>query len=157
MTAKRQLRYESFQEILADVEHLQRAGYDMAGQWNLAQVCGHCTTWLKCPVAGYPKISFLTKLPMWIVRKTIAPKVLAEVLHSGEMKSGTRTLPGTVPPADSQLPSMIAELRLAIAEFEAHTGEYAPSPFFGQLTRAQLQKLHLVHCCHHLSFLQPKT
>ena len=41
MATRRELRFDSLDEVVRDAEHLLAVGYDRAGNWDLAQCCGH--------------------------------------------------------------------------------------------------------------------
>ena len=58
-----------------------------------------------------------------------------------------------VPPADD--PAVLENFRATVAELENFTGEFHPSPLFGQLSPAQWRRIHLIHAAHHLGFLVP--
>ena len=50
--ARRPLQFNSLAEIVAEAEHLHQGGYDPAGKWDLAQVCGHLADWSSYPMDG---------------------------------------------------------------------------------------------------------
>ena len=46
-------------------------------------------------------------------------------------------------------------LRASLHIFAAHAGPVADHPMFGPLTYAEWNRMHTIHCAHHLSFVQP--
>ena len=155
--ARRSLRLDDFDAVLRDVETLRSAGYDRAGNWDLAQCCGHLAEWMRFPVEGFPPPPAPIRLVLWVMKKTIAPSRLRQALESNSMAAGVPTLRETVPPPAGDEAAAEETLRKAVARFEAHAGPYRPSPMFGAVDRDTAKRLQLVHCAHHLSFLIPKS
>jgi hypothetical protein len=154
---RRDLAFATFAEVSRDVATLRERGYLAAGKWNLAQVCGHLAAWLKFPLDGFPKMGPVLTGIVWMLRNTVGKSAGRRILATGKMPSRGQTIRQTVPPADADEPKAVDELERMIDRFTAHQGEYHPSPLFGRLTRAECQRLHLIHCAHHLSFLAAKT
>lgn len=153
---RRDLRFSNLDEVIADVEILRARGYEKAGNWNLAQVCGHLANWLGYPVNGFPKAGCLVGSILGLMRVTVGKKLLRKTLARGSMRAGGQTMPESVPAATEDEAGAAAKLKEAARRFKEHPGEYHPSPLFGQLTRDEALKLQLIHCAHHLSFLIPK-
>ncbi|MFO0850600.1 MAG: DUF1569 domain-containing protein [Gemmataceae bacterium] len=157
MTAtRRHLTFATLDDAVRDAERLQAVGYEKAGAWNLAQVCGHLTDWLTYPVSGFPKAPLPIRLVLWAVSKTMGRGMLEKYLRDG-MPAGKPTMPQSVHPAGGDVTGAISRLREAAERFEAHDGDYLPSPLFGPLTRDEARRVQLAHCAHHLSFLVPKA
>jgi hypothetical protein len=145
---RRELRFETLDRVMPDVDRLI-AGYRALGNWSLGQVCNHLSGALVNSVEGFP-----VKAP-WVVRATIGRWKRKEFLAAQSMPEGIR-LPETLRPKPSLDDRAEAEaLRAALRLFAAHTGPTADHPFFGPMTRDQWDRLHRVHCAHHLSFLLP--
>ena len=153
---RRQLDFHSFDEVLADIDKLRTGGYDMAGKWDLAQCCGHLSTWMNFAVDGVPKAPLPIRMMLWMLRHTVGKKKLWSVITTRKMKTGAPTFNQTVPTAGGDADGAVQGLKQSIERFRGHAGEYRPSPLFGQLTREQAAQLQLVHCGHHLSFLVPR-
>ena len=146
----RQLDFKDFSQVLADVEQLQRAGYERAGQWDLAQVCEHVTYFMKGSLDGHPY-----RVP-WVFKVLFGRLVLRRILNAGKMKPGAPTPQKPLPAPGGDVATAVAGLKDAITRLQAHAGELHASPFFGYLTPEQWRDLHLIHCAHHLAFLAPK-
>jgi hypothetical protein len=153
--ARRQLRFDSLDEAVRDAEQLLKRGYDRTGNWNLAQVCGHLADWMTYPVAGFPKAPLPIRMMLGLLRRTLGRKMMAKYLREG-MPAGKPTMPQSVHAAGEDAQRAVERLSEAARRFQAHSGEYLPSPLFGPLTRDEALKLQLAHCAHHLSFLVPK-
>jgi hypothetical protein len=154
---RRNLVFGNFDEVLADAENLREKGYSKAGNWDLAQVCGHVAAWIRFATDGYPRQGCFMGQIFWLMRHTIGRMILKSVIREGKMRDGTPTMPATVsePGGDDAL--AVADLKDAVAKFHQHAGEYHPSMLFGRWTREECLKLNLVHAAHHLSYLIPKT
>jgi hypothetical protein len=153
---RRELVFEDLQSVMRDVESLRDSGCARAGEWNLAQTCGHLASWMAFPVSGYPRPPLIARVILRLSRGR-AQKQLEQVLGKGLLPLGQRTARSTIPPADADEADAVASLRLAVDRFIDHDGNFHPSPFFGELDRAAHLKLQLVHCAHHLSFLRPSA
>ncbi len=147
---RRQLDIDSYDAIIAELDRLEQAGYQRAGNWSLGQVCKHLSYYLRGSLEGY---SFM--LP-WIVRKLIGRPMLKRILTSRSMKAGSRTIPGSVfePPEDEH--AAVAEARELVQRLK-QADQVHPSPMFGPLTLSECEQLHTGHAAHHLSFLIPQS
>ena len=153
---RRDLKFESFDDVGAEVDRLHESGYTQNGNWNLAQACLHLTEWMRYPIDGYPKKSLPVRALMWMFKVTLAKGWRRKILSSG-FSPGMPTDPKTAFPADqAEEAEAIEELKETIRRFVAFEGEYHPSPLFGSFDKESQQSLQLQHCAHHLGFLEPK-
>jgi len=152
---RRSLRFNDLDEVVRDVEDLQRRGYDRVGRWDLAQVCGHLSEWMGYAVDGYPKPPAVAGVVLALVRSTIGPSILKKILAKGSLDAGSPTMKQTVPPPSADPGPAIAELRRVVERFKGHGGEYCASLLFGPIGRDEMKRLQLIHCDLHLSFLLP--
>jgi hypothetical protein len=155
--SRRELTFRDFDAVVRDAESLAAGGYEKAGSWDLAQVCGHLAEWMRFPLDGFPKPALPVRLMLWLMRHTVGPRMLRRTLAARSMPSGWRTLRETVPPPGGDEAAAVERLRQVVARFQAHAGRYHPSPLFGDLDRGAWAELQLVHCAHHLGFLTPKS
>ena len=156
MATRRNLTFASLDCIVMDAENLLAHGYDRAGNWDLAQCCGHLTEWMRFPLNGYPKVPLLLRPLMWAMRATLGKSMRNKVLSTGKFDTGGRTLNETVPPPGGDDAGAVAKLRETVERFKASTGPYHASPLFGHMTRDEWVRLNLAHTAHHLSFLIPR-
>ena len=148
--ARRKLDFQSFPELLADIEHLQRAGYDRAGNWDLSQIAEHVGEGLRTARRGKEQ-----RAP-WIIRRCFGPLIFKRILSQRRMKAGIKVPQWWLPGPTHDESAAVNQLRSDIAEFQAMTTTPFPHPFFGQLTKQQWNDLVLIHAAHHLSFLIPR-
>ena len=157
MPERRQLRFQSLEDVEQDCRMLMDRGYTALGQWNLAQICLHLNEWMRYPMDGYPK-PFLPLRPVfWLIRLTMGRRMLKKILREG-FKPGSPTLGATAFAPDSQ-PDLEAvnELVATVRRMQSHNGGFHRSLLFGDMTQEEVQALQRRHCEHHLSFLVPRT
>lgn len=156
MPERRQLTFATLNDAVADAEHLLAVGYEKAGNWDLAQVCGHLSEWLRFPIDGFPKRPLVLRPLVWLIRATSGKQMRAKVLANG-FDAGGRTMPQTVFAGGGSDAAAVAKLKETVERFEAHAGPIHPSPLFGRMTKDEARALQLRHLAHHLSFLVPKA
>jgi hypothetical protein len=154
MVERRKPAFASLGEVVADAESLLAKGYDMAGNWDMAQVCDHLAEWMRFPLDGFPKLPLFLRPVFWLVRNTVGKRMRAKVLAEG-MPGGRPTMPQTVPAPGGDAAAALARLKEVAEKFKAHAGPVHPSPLFGAMTKDEALRLQLRHCEHHLSFLIP--
>jgi hypothetical protein len=152
---RRKLAFASLGEVVADAENLLAKGYDKAGNWDLAQVCGHLAEWMRFPIDGFPKLPLFLRPLFWLFRNTVGEAKRLKYTAEG-MPAGKPTMPQTVGQPGGDPAAAVAELKKTAALFAAHTGPIHPSPLFGAMNKDEALRLQLVHCAHHLSFLVPR-
>jgi hypothetical protein len=144
---RRTLRYESLDDVMPDVARLLE-GHVTVGHWSLAQICRHLATAMRRVVDLPASAADDGSLRVPEERKR-------QIFESGVLPEG---LPG---PAETMPSETMGEreeaegLRAAIAYYRASPGPVIPHRFFGPLTRAEWDRLQLIHCAHHLSFVVP--
>ena len=148
---RRRIVFERVEEAAADIERLQRDGYEKLGQWSLSQICEHLAIFLNGTLDG-----FGWSAP-WIVRATIGRYFLRRILKKGGMSTGVRIPDKLRPgPSDGDDPATIERTKELFLRMGPAT-EVHPNPFFGRLTADQCRLLHRIHAAHHLSFLLPSS
>lgn len=154
-TQRRNLRFETLDQIAADVRNLKSRGYKALGKWDLAQICLHLSDWMTFPVQGFPKQALPIRAILWLMKVTIGKSALAKILASGTMGANQPTMRETIPASGQDLDQAIGKLEKAIKGFQNHQGEFHPSPLFGAMDRDTCLRLQRIHSAHHLSFLIP--
>lgn len=157
MSERRDLQFESWEEVLDDLTALE-SGYERVGKWELDQTVRHLNDWLTYPLDGFPTPPFFLRLIFGVIRNTVGPRMLRSILADGKMKDGMPTAPDTVYQLDeSTLSASLETLRSNIARFESHSGTIHPSTIFGAMDKATAERLQFVHFAHHLSRLTPNS
>ena len=153
----RKIEFQSFDEVIAEAKVLLE-GHVAHGNWNYVQTCHHLANWMRFPVEGFPKSGFPLNFMLWILKLTMGKGMIRKILANRAMKAGSPTMPQSIstPDASSEAEAL-QELEAAIQQFRNHSGEYIPSPLFGQLDRKKSEQLQLIHCAHHFGFLAPRS
>ena len=152
---KRQLKFQNFDEMLADIDHLHQGGYVSHGNWTLGQACGHLADWMRFPIDGFPRPPLPMRVIFWIMKVTVGPGMKRKILAEG-FRGGMPTAPETVPDAAGFTDEQgITKLRETIGRVESFDGDLLPSPLFGAMDMETLKKVSLLHADHHLGYLEP--
>lgn len=154
---RRTLDFRDLDAILADLDQLATRGYDRAGNWDLAQTCGHLADWMGYPMDGYPVPPLPIRILLGALKATIIPGQLKKMLDTRSMPAGGPTMPQTVPAPGGDETAAVDRLRATIARFRDFGGPIQPSPLFGTLDPETCRQLQYIHCAHHLSFLRPRS
>ena len=71
VNGRRTLRYETYEDLLADVNELASGETDVVGNWSLAQVCKHLAEAFNGCIDG---VSFRAPWPMRVMAKLLMKK-----------------------------------------------------------------------------------
>jgi hypothetical protein len=151
MPQRRELTFGHLSQVMPEVDRLLQ-GYRLGGQWTLGQVCQHLTRSLQGSVEGIPGAG------AWLLRRTIGPWLGRRMLSRGIMPAGFRIRPewGVMPGTGLDDRAEAEALRGAILYYSGRTEGFPEHPMFGRLGREQWDRLHCIHCAHHLGFLLPE-
>jgi hypothetical protein len=151
---RRSLRFESIDQVLAEVDRLvqaDRAGrLRRLGNWTLGQTLGHLATWAEYAYTGAPlKPPFFIR---WILR------LRKQKFIWGPMRAGVwipRVAGGTLGTDPVPLEEGLGRLRRVLGRLQSEAPT-APHLIFGQLTHEESIAINLRHAELHLSFLVPE-
>lgn len=150
--ARRQVRYDSYQDLINDAERLVVADVRPLGNWSLAQTLGHLARAMETSIDGS---DFKTS---WVVR-LLARLFYRQRFISGPMPPGIRLpreLEAELAPVAADAPTALGELRHAVLRLQ-HETDRAPHPMFGELSLDEWDSFHLRHAELHMSFLLPQS
>lgn len=146
---RRTLRFESFDQVMPDVETLL-AGHATVGAWSLGQILRHLAT-VSRRIVDLPATTPMDP-SQWV-----SPAQKKQVFDSGVLPEGIPA-PAEVVPMETLDPRDEAEnLRQALAHYLASPGPVIAHRIFGPLAKEEWDRLALIHMAHHLSFAIPKT
>jgi Protein of unknown function (DUF1569) len=145
---RRTLRYESFDEVMPDVERLLD-GHTTVGNWTLAQICHHLAAVLRRHVDLPASTSFDPS-------DRVSEEQKRRMLESGILPGGIAAPPGVLPEAVRGERDEAEGLRAAIAYYRDSPGPVIPHRILGPLTRDECDRFELLHLAHHLSFAIPR-
>ena len=145
---RRSLDFRTFEQVLDDLDRLEKVGYSMAGNWNLGQMSNHLAKFVKGSLDG-----FAERMPWY--QRLFAPLFLWWMIRQRSMPAGVSIPDSLRPdPAVEERPE-VENLKQLLLRFRDHRGPVEPSPWADHLTYEKWKDLHLIHCAHHLSFLHP--
>jgi hypothetical protein len=153
VAGRRQLRFESIDEMMAEVDRLvqaEKAGrLKRVGNWTLGQALGHLAVWAEYSYSGAPL------KPPWFI-KLILRLRKQKFLHR-PMRAGVR-IPGV---KGGTLATELMPLEEALGRFQRvmtrlkTEAPMAPNVIFGPLTHDEWIAINLRHAELHLGFLIP--
>jgi hypothetical protein len=143
---RRKLQFDSFDAMFADIDRLNRDGYERAGSWDLGTMCCHLADAIERSMDG-----FKTRAPLPI--RIFSPLVLPIVLKTRRIPSGVNVADVALPSGEQNASEQIVRLRRIVERYESHRETLYPHPMFGRISRGKFDQLHLIHAAHHLSFL----
>lgn len=144
VTGKRVVRFETVEEMMADVRML-RKGHRRVGNWTLGQVAWHLNVAMGRSMMAGPHAA--------VVVGTEVKERLAKIL-AGEPLPQIEAPAAAVPPVDAGEEAV--EEMLATAErLKGFAGPFAPHRLFGEIPAEDFLRLHLRHAAHHLGHLVP--
>lgn len=152
VTERRQLHFNSLDDIVADVERLAAAREIRAlGNWSAGQVFGHLAKVMNKCIDGFD--SRLAWPLRFLLRVLMKRKVLTKPMPPG-FKLGKKAAAELIPEPRVSTEEGLASIRRALGRLKTET-KRVPSPFLGPLTLDEWNQLHCRHCELHLSFLVP--
>jgi Protein of unknown function (DUF1569) len=146
---RRSLHFNTLDDILADVERLNQGKVRAIGNWSPGQILKHVTVPMKWCLDGAPlKAAWYIRVMGWLIKN----RFLRNPMPAGFKLSGD--FAKELVSDETSWEDGLQALRAALARLKAEPQRH-PSPFLGELTRAQWDQLHCRHCELHLSFLVP--
>jgi hypothetical protein len=145
--ARRRLVFDSIDDVMPEVRSLA-AGYRTVGNWSLGQIGKHLTDSFNGSIDGFDLSNHRIK------RFFIKKKMLEVALTKGIPLNYTVD-PKITPPRKVDEAKAIDALEHAIRRYLAHVGPLKAHPLFGKMPRETWDRVHRVHCAHHLSFVWP--
>jgi len=124
------------------------AGHRTVGAWSLGQICRHLADSFIGSIQGFDLRNHRVK------RFFLKKRMLEVALTKGIPRHWTVD-PGLTPPAVVGLDEGVESLCRALDRYLAHRGALHAHPLFGVMPRETWDRVHCVHCAHHLSFAIP--
>ena len=153
---RRQLRFETIDDALAEAERLVAAEKEgrlaRAGTWSLGKTLGHLATWTEFAHDGYPA-SVHAPLPVRVILRMMRGRILNKGMMPG-VKVG-RVPGGTLGLDEVMSEQGLARWRTALQRLKA-SAPTIDNPAFGRLTHDEWVKLNLRHAELHLGNQVPR-
>lgn len=149
MAERRTLTFATLDRVMPDVDHLLE-GHETLGNWSLGQICNHLATVIAGSVDGFPFHA------PWIYRKTLGAVQRRRVFKHAAMATGIPLPLEFCPKPGLDARAEAEALRATLRYYAGYQEPLVMHPFFGELTRDDWNRLHTIHCAHHLSFALPQ-
>ena len=146
---RRELRFESFDDLLSDAERLAAGQATTSGNWTLGQIFQHLAKTMDSSIDGTEmKIPWVMKMILRLIFNK--EKLLNEPIRPG-FKIPKQGQAQFGPDADISTEEGLALLRAAIDRLR-NDSTREPHPALGDLTAEEWEKMHLRHAELHMSF-----
>jgi hypothetical protein len=145
---RRQVRYQSLQELLDDASKQATSQVATSGNWSQGQIFEHLARNIDRSIDGY---SHRVALPFRLLGRFIFKK---KILRNG-MSPGfqlPRKAADELVPTPCEAAAALEHLRRAVARLQTDSNRVS-HPFFGKMTLAEWEQLHLKHAELHMSFI----
>ena len=146
---RRDLDFADLAEVILEVERLRSVSCRSTGRWDLAQTCTHLADSFTGSMDGFGVHRHV------LMRLLFGRSALRDVFRTNSLGSGFTVTERLNPPLQVDLEHGTEALASAIDRFRSHSGPLHLHPFFGQLTKPEWDRLHRIHCAHHLSRIMP--
>ncbi len=150
VTGRRKVRYETFEDLLADAERLATGEITSLGNWSLGQTLKHLGAAMVGSIDG-PAFN----VPLWI--KILGRVYLWRKLVYGPFPAGfilPRSARKKIVFDETTFDEGMETLRSGIERLR-NEPQRIVHPVTGPLTREQWDRFHLTHAEMHMSFLIP--
>lgn len=147
---RRELRFNSLDDILADAESITSQPVRALGNWTPGQILKHLAMTMDSAITG---VDFKVSFPVRLVGKFIKKRFLTKPLPAG-FRMPEKMKPHFMPPDEVTIEEGLAALRESLERFR-NAPTLAPHAMFGNITREEHNMMHTRHAELHLSFLVP--
>ncbi len=144
------MKFNSPDQVIADVDQLRARPHHKLGNWTLPQVCRHLAVVIDGNLTPPPTDE---PTPEQIAMKQ---KFFGMVLGPAGMPDNMPAGPAVLPP-DTCGDEAIDHLKAAFKALSEHTHRCILVGRCGPVLTAEVLQLHLAHAAHHLGFLVPKN
>jgi hypothetical protein len=147
----RNLRLQSFDAVVAELEKLQKAQQVLLSPgWNLPHTLDHCARSIEHAMKGFPELNSP------VFRAIVGPIAFHVFDLRGQMSHElTKEIPGdTEPPGDLTPETALAHLQESIRTFEAWQGAMQSHYAYGRLTKSQYERANAMHIANHLAAME---
>lgn len=151
VTGRRELRFDTYDDLLADAERMASCEVRTLGNWSYPQIIDHLAKSLNKMIDGP---GFMLPMPVrFLMRLTMMRKMVNVALDPG-FKFPASVAKDFAPDPTTETGPALDSLREAIDRVKADPTR-AKHPGFGTITTAEWDQFQLRHCEMHMSFVQP--
>jgi hypothetical protein len=151
VTGRRIVRYESFDEILADAERWASIQTRVIGNWSVGQIYCHLAKAAEVLIDGAP-LSAPSPI-QWLLKHFLKRRLLNRTLSPGFQ---LHTKAAALNPEPMTTEEGLQLLRNATTRIKQTDNRTPNHPAFGKCSPEDWNAFHLRHCELHMSFIVPK-
>ena len=141
---RRQVRYASLDELLADAQRISENGFRKLGNWSPGQIYEHLARSMDASIDGF---AFSMPAPVrWMMSLLMKNKMLYNSVPPGYKA------PAKYTPEETSTEAGLASLKKSIERQESETSRVI-HPGFGNLSLEEWEAFNLRHAEMHMSFL----
>lgn len=135
---------------LEKLEKLMSAASVTTGEWNLYQVLIHCAQSVEYSMIGYPEHK------PDLFKNTVGKLAFSAFSAKGKMKHGLNEIIPGAPSFSTEENIQLAYERFkkSLIDFKEYDGPLAQHFAYGQLSKAQYEKAHVMHFNNHLTEIE---
>ena len=147
---RRELEFDDFDGVIADVEALQQSGYERMGEVGLGRTCEILSAAIEQSFrgAGTKDLWIQRLVARYCLRRALKQRRMPDCFHLAQELEPHR--------ADEEYPDAVEKYKTTVRRLQS-TYEYPPHPTYGKLASDVWEQMHLVHAAHRLSYLLPKS
>ncbi|RME38179.1 MAG: DUF1569 domain-containing protein [Planctomycetota bacterium] len=143
----RRLTFRNLSEVMPEVDRLCR-GHRTLRRWTLGQIGRHLANGFHGSIDGFD-------LSRHRIKRTLFRRLLIAYTLRWGIPERYTVDPGIEPQEPVETETGVRELREALDRYRRHTGPLKPHPLFGEMPRPLWDRIHCIHCAHHLRFVVP--
>jgi hypothetical protein len=138
---------------LAIIHSFETAQLSSIGEWNLYQIFTHCAQSVEYSMTGYPEHK------SELFKKTAGALAFSTFSKKGKMShSLNEAIPGAPPiTTEGDYQEALKRFKQSLSEFKQYRGNLMPHFAYGDLSKEEYEKAHVMHFNNHLLELQLKT
>ena len=147
---RRELEFDDFDEVIADIEALQQGGYERVGEVGLGRTCEILSEAIDQSLRGAgTKDSWIQRLvAQYCLRRALKQRRMPDCFHLPQELESHQP--------DEEYPDAVGKYKTMIQRLRS-TYEYPPHPTYGKLAPDVWEQMHLMHAAHRLSYLLPES
>lgn len=144
---RRAITFDRIDQVMPEVHHLVPA-HETVGNWSLGAICKHLEDSFTGSIEGFD-------LRNHRIKRFFMKRKMLEVALTKGIPLNYTVDPNITPPPHVDLQAGVTGLAGAIERYMSYDGRLRAHPLFGRMPRETWDRVHCVHCAHHLSFAIP--
>jgi len=149
---RRELHFDSMQQVLDDAESVTSQPHETTGNWSSGQIITHVGELIDVSLHG---TDAKMPLPLRVMGRLLRPWLLSRPIKPG-LTIPKAMRPKFTPPPDVPLDQAMERFRVLCKQANEPGTMTHRSPLLGPMSHDDWVKMHCRHAELHFSFIQPK-